>query len=1086
MKSKISKRFLWVASLGLLLNGAPAIADDTEIFFNTPSSEIRTNILFFLDNSGSMSSTVTTLSTYDNSTVYTGSASSSNIYFLKSGNFYSIPKTSNKCNDILARLDASGAATAYQMARWSGSSRAWVKLSTANVSSNTECYLDRGVHGATDSSSSKYIRNNTTSQWGSVSQEASWGTVSLNDFYSANYVNWYNNHRVVESKTRLQIVQEAAKNLANSMSNVNIGLMTFNVNAIEEGGRVLVPVANVETNRTAFNTAVDGLTASTWTPLSEALFGAMRYFQGGAPFLDNNPVASTVSGGNYISPIESDCQKSAIVLLTDGEPTKDDNHEASMESSVGACTGDCLDEIASYLHGEDQCSLPGDQTVSVYTVGFETDQALLADTATNGGGSYYLADDAESLETVFNSIVRSVMQTSTTFVSPGIAVNTFNRLNHLDALYFSVFQPEQTPLWAGNLKRYRLASDGVIMDSVSQPAVEKNTGFFKSTAKSWWLEGETADGADVSKGGAAVLHPTVNAERKVFTHYPGSSSSVLSSSNNALTVANKANLTKTMFGNASMSDAEHDNLINWTRGADTGGADPTLSRKFIADPLHSIPQLVIYGGSSAAPDVAIFFGDNQGFLHAVNGETGEAYFSFMPSELFPIQATLMANNDIVADRPYGMDGSPTSWIEDYNGDGVINSSVVDKTTRNDFVRLYTGMRRGGRNYYGLDVTDRSNPVWLWTIRGGTGDFTELGQSWSKPTKTKINIQNAEKEVLIFGGGYDTQQDTVTVRTADTVGRAIYIVDAATGSVLWWAGPTGSGADVTFSDMKYSIPSSPKVIDVSGDGLADQIYVGDMGGQIWRLDIANGESARNLVTGGVIGDFGGSDASSHRRFYYAPDVFGFKYGNVRYLGLVIGSGWQEHPLDTVVEDRVYMLRIAAVTSAPTVTTGDTEEIVYEKLTEADLYDTTENLIGQGTDAQQSEAAASLKDAQGWYIRFTRPGEKMLSTSQTIANQTFFTTYEPTPSTTGCVPSAGAPRLFHISAEDGTPVLNYDLFASSSSDNLTREDREVALMTTGLPPSPQRMRIDGKDIICVGAECIPVETVTGVVETYWYEE
>ncbi len=1083
MSASLFMRTIMIMTGALLMSNV-SIADDTEIFFNTSSaSTIKPNILFIIDNSGSMDSKVTTTTVYDNSVAYSGDASTDNIYFRKSGSFYKIPKTNNKCNDILSRLTSYGMATSYRMARWYSDKKRWRNLTDANVSVTTECESDAGLHGVDAASADKYARNHAN-MWGNESNEIDWGNIDFNNFYSANYVNWYENHRDATTRTRLQIVQEVSKNLADSMSNVNIGLMVFNVDGgQDEGGRMLVSVGDIEQNRDTFKAAVDTLTPFTWTPLSETLFEAMRYYQGGDPFLDKDPVIALDASGKYTTPITSDCQSSAIVLLTDGEPTEDGNHNGTMDDVVGACTGNCLDEIAEYLHTKDQCSLTGTQTVTVYTVGFESDQVLLSDAARKGGGKYYLADDAESLEDAFTSIVRSVLQVNATFVSPGIAVNTFNRLNHLDALYFSVFQPETVPSWSGNLKRYRLSSDGVVMDNSSPAinAVDPNSGFFKSTARSWWLEdSDQADGFDVDIGGASGRHPDTNANRKVFTHYPGSSSDVLSNSVNAVTVANKANLTKTMFGNASMTDTEHENLINWTRGADVfniTGNGVTASRKYIADPLHSVPQLTIYGGTANSPDVTIYFGDNQGYLHAVDGATGDSYFSFIPSELLVNQPTLMANDEAVTNRPYGLDGSPTSWIKD-DGDGQIASGD------GDHVRIYTGMRRGGRNYYALDVTDRANPEWLWTIYGGTGDFLELGQTWSKPVKTKVTIQNSQKDVLIFAGGYDTQQDTLTVRAVDTVGRAVYMVDANTGALLWWAGPTGSGATLTLADMKYSIPSSPKVIDVTGDGFADQIYVGDMGGQVWRFDITNGNQARDLVTAGVIADFGGSTAASHRRFYHSPDLFGLKIGSTRYLGLVIGSGWHEHPLDTAVQDRIYMLRMTAVTGAPTIPVGGVDVVTYTKLTEANLYDTTDNLIGEGTDAQKTTALNSLTNAKGWYIRLTRSGEKVLSTSQTIGNQTFITTYEPTPNNAECVPSAGTPRLYHFNVKDGTPVVNYD--DVGSDDNLTKSDRELVLKTPGLPPSPQRMRIDGKDIICVGAECLPVTSVTGIVETYWYED
>ena len=1087
---QLFKTLLW--SLPVLAAGA-AKADDTEVFFNTPNTDIKPNILFILDNSGSMRTNVTTQTTFDNTITYSGGISDSYIYFADSRRrVRSIPKSNNHCNDILDRLSRFGYVTNYQMARWYSRRNQWRSLPDSNISVDTECYNDRGVHGETSSSSDKYIRNHRN-QWGSQNREASWSRIAYRDFYSANYLNWYFYHRNAVTKTRLEIVQEVSRNLANSMTGVNVGLMAFNTRGnADEGGHLLLPIDDIDNNRNAFITQVNALTPYTWTPLSETMMEALHYYTGKQPFLDGNPIASAMNGRTYASPIQSECQSNNIVLLTDGEPTKDTNHEGAIEATVGNCSGNCLDEIADYMATRDVFpGFTGNQHINTYTVGFDLENDLLKDAATNGKGKFYLANDAESLQDAFNSIVRRVLTTSTTFVAPGIAVNTFNRLNHLDALYFSVFQPDLEPNWQGNLKRYRLATytddqgkkQAFIADVNGDPAVDESSGFFKRGSQSWWSPSE--DGPQVGEGGAASQQPDDNANRKVYTYYAGSRSTDLTNAVNSVSVSNKANLTKAMFGDAAMTDANHEALINWTRGMDAfdadGDSNTTEPRKFIADPLHSKPHLLIYGGTEDNPDVAIFFGDNQGFIHAIDGSTGRTHFSFIPGELLANQQTL-ATNSADSPRPYGMDGSVASWQYDQDGDGVIGSG--------DHVYIYAGMRRGGSSYYALDVTDLDNPSVLFTIHGGSGDFAELGQTWSKPVKTKVKINNSVKDVLIFAGGYDVDQDNYTVRTPDNIGRALYMVDATTGARLWWAGPTGSNADAVFGDMKYSMPASPKVLDTNGDSLADQIYIGDMGGQVWRFDIENGNRASTLVTGAVIADLAGDDEESNRRFYNTPDLFGFDYGNSRYLGLVIGSGWRAHPLNTAVHDRIYMLRIPDAATAPDSNANGTTDYDNYGWTEDDLYDATANLIGQGTDDEIATATQSLAEKKGWLMKLVdysdglHKGEKALSASTTVNNQVFITTYEPTPVTDGCVPLAGKSRLYHIWAKDAQPVLNYDKVVSNSETDLTKEDRRVDL-TDPLPPDPQRMRVDGVDVICVGARCAKQDTVTGLIETFWYQ-
>lgn len=905
----------------------------------------------------------------------------------------------------------------------------------------------------------------------------------------------------VDGETRLKVMQDVTKDLFSTMEDVNVGLMVFGGN---EGAYFKSAVSPIEDKRNDLIAQIDGLWAGGNTPLSESLFQSMRYFQGNDVFIratdeDGTVATDILEGEKYKSPIEYECQPNSVVMLTDGEPTSDTNHEDDFEAvlGAGACVDNCLDEIAGYMWQNDMIppandpndDFRGDQRISTYTVGFKTDQTLLDDAATKGNGTYFQAENAATLKSAFDELFTDVLARSTTFAAPGIAVNTFDRLNHLDSLYFAVFQPDTVPLWNGNLKRYRLGvvtddatgeKEAVILDADGNQAVDPATGFFSEVARSWWSP--AADGKEVAAGGAASQHQDPNSDRKVYTYIGSSNRTNLTAVENSVVPTNNE-ITATMLGDATMSDTDRSALINWTRGMDLddldGDGSTVDSRKFIADPLHSVPHLIVYGGTADSPTTAVFFGDNQGFVHGISGESGNTHFSFIPKELFPNQAKLKTNRE-GEDRTYGMDGTIVSWVYDDDFDGQIDDG-------DDHAYIYSGMRRGGSNYYGLDVTNPASPSFLWQIEGGvTGDFEELGQTWSTPVKTKVKIANTEYEVLIFGGGYDTDQDNVDVRTPDDIGRAIYIVDAETGDRLWWAGPAGSGADVELANLEYSIPSAPKVIDVTGDGRANQIYVGDMGGQIFRFDITNGNRADALVTGGRIADLAGAGASDARRFYHAPDIFGIKVGGARYLGLAIGSGYQAHPLDEAIDDRFYMLRLPDVTSTPVDADGN---VAYTALTEASLYDATENLIQDGTtDADRAAAAESLGSSDGWYIRLNNVGEKVLSTSQTINNEIFFTTYEPTPSTNPCVPAAGTSRLYHVSALDSRAVVNYDDSDGNggTDDELDAADRFVELNTIGLPPNPQRMRVDDTDIVCVGAECRTVDSVTGVVETYWFEE
>jgi len=1066
-------------------------ADDTEIFFNIEQDVSAPNILFILDNSGSMSTKVRVKSAdYDPTKTYSGSYATNDVYYEDGRRYYRISRSALQCDDIESKLNTLGKTGTYRMAHWEEASLPW--------------YCEwwpwaRGCSGDAEGGSWQSLNREDVTEGPvvceadeSASDDINWSEIEAHEYSTGNYRNWHANHRTDTWVSRLEIVKQVANNLADGIEGMNIGLMSFDEDGERagEGGKILQPVGPVSDVRASFKEAVNDLRAETNTPLSETLFGAKRYFEGKEPFLSPawRQHDDSVSDGKYNSPIDLECQANHIVLLTDGVPTWDYNHNSEIRAELGvnSCpriTDDngnnvqnCLAEIAEYMFEEDVSSdYIGHQRVITHTVGFQTDQELLQDAANRGGGKYYLADNADDLEKAFNSIFREALSTNTTFSSPGVSVSNFNQLNHLDSLYFSVFEPVVQPLWPGNLKRYRLTADGTIVDQNGNPAIDEATGFFRDSAQSYWSPG--VDGASADQGGAASVISGINSNRNVYT-YSGSSKS-LTHSSNEVSANNSDNLIKELFGSPDMSDDQHELLIRWTRGQDVLDEDEdgntTESRKFLADPLHSRPYLQVYGGDEEDPDTTVFYGDNQGFIHAVDGETGELYFSFIPSELLINQSVYMEQRVSEESRPYGMDGSVVAWFDDVDGDRLVNGD--------DSVYIYSGMRRGGRNYYALDVTDRTSPSVLWVIRGGSGDFEELGQTWADPVKHRVRLGDDIRDVLFLSGGYDPQQDDVGVRTEDDMGRAIYMIDATTGERLWWSGNSESGANLEVAGMDYSIPATPAVIDVNGDGLADQLYVGDMGGQVLRFDFNHGQAAASFATGGVIASLAGNDAASNRRFYHAPDVSGTLKNGRRYLNLAIGSGYQAHPLDKDVDDRFYKLTIPSV-EAPT---NDEDEVEYSILTESDLMDTTDNLIQEGNEEQKESAETSLAEASGWYIRLTREGEKVLSASTTLRGDLYFTTFEPSANLDPCIPAAGQSRLYHVKLRDGRAVVNYDGLGGDGDENLTESDRYINLKTLGLPPSPRTITIDGVEIIVSGAETLmPPDPGELVRKIYWYEE
>ena len=402
----------------------------------------------------------------------------------------------------------------------------------------------------------------------------------------------------------------------------------------------------------------------------------------------------------------------------------------------------------------------------------------------------------------------------------------------------------------------------------------------------------------------------------------------------------------------------------------------------------------------------------------------------------------------------------TTWTVDTNKNVMVDS--------NEDAMLYLGMRRGGSNYYAFDISNRENPKLQWVIQGGEGEFESLGQSWSRMVPTKILYRGEERNVLIFGGGYDVGNDVdysigAQPKEADTIGRAIFIVDSLTGDLIYQIGHSSdSQADQRYDEMDFAIPSDIRVLDVDGNGRADSLFFGDLGGQVWRFDFNLAHQNGDLLQGGVLAALGlpHSDITNNRRFFYEPDVALIRENGNRYLSLSIGSGWRSHPLNTDVQDSFYVIRSSDVYNLPAGYGKQNANGSYTPITEADLTDVSDsvnNTIGR----------------YGWRLDFNDPGEKVLGDALTVNNQVVFTTFLPESSADSCTSAIGTGSIYAMSIIDARPSL--DLDGSEDEDgpedgvasnnngnrnNYTVEDRSAHLNHGGPPPDATALIVEGQ--------------------------
>ncbi len=654
-----------------------------------------------------------------------------------------------------------------------------------------------------------------------------------------------------------------------------------------------------------------------------------------------------------------------------------------------------------------------------------------------------------------------------------------------------------------------------LADANGLPAENPTSGFVAPTARSFWSEPSTfwsyrtatengaggvsdvADGELVEKGGVAqqlrIDYALSQVSRELFTCTDGSGGYCDTGDALSLSPFDTGNGDISMAALGAANATERNDLIDWVRGEDQFDENASTQTTDIrasvhGDVLHSRPAVINYGRNGPADenDVYAFYGSNDGVFRAVKGGTGtdggtEAW-GFIPKEFFGKLKRLRDDAPAISSgqkKPYFVDGSVSVYQEDSNGDGALVAADGDK------VYLYMGMRRGGRLLYALDVSDPENPAMLWRRDNTSPGFAEMGQTWSAPVVA--NVPGYMNPVLIMGAGYDpavedvmpclitasnaggvtwTSGGTVTylpgtcsvaggtsTTTSRSMGRGVMVIDAFNGSLLWQGGASVSGAthNLTVAGMDYSISSDVSVIDTNLDGIKDTGYVGDNGGNLWRLNFKDNNPANWTVQ--KVAAIGAHTSAERRKFQQAPDVVFANDGAGYFSAVLLGSGDREHPFDATVTNQFYMFKDRGTGTA---------------IVESDLFDAT---------------AATGSNAYGYKITLAA-GEKSISSAVTVSGSTYFNTNQPSASAgVGvCGSNLGIARQYAIDYLSGK--------ASNTTVSGTEISARAAIYPGGgyLPsPVPVVVRLNGKNYMGVvsgtSVQTPPTPTLDVRSKTFW---
>ncbi|MDP6981311.1 MAG: PilC/PilY family type IV pilus protein [Myxococcota bacterium] len=500
----------------------------------------------------------------------------------------------------------------------------------------------------------------------------------------------YRRSRVSAAKEILQEVICAV----NQAGSVRFGLASFYNNSDPEGGYIKVPVDDWSTSQEArIATFIDDLAADSWTPLAETLFNVYRYYQSrsnpafGKDGVTEFPAYDIEEDGDVTtnlattppSPAQFTCQKNFVIIITDGEPTKDDFDgmdftafeddligdynpdntlpEAGDETPTGCAycneTSFYLDDIAKFMQENDfHRDLAGDQLIDVYTVGFTTGSAanaILEKTANVGNGLFFSSNNAEELSQAIVASVTDIIEKTQSFTSATVPAS---RTADGDNFYTSFFLPQaNTGFWEGHLKNFGFTGDGDIVnkdgycatgDSASDMPPCDSNGALRFFDEAYWdaadeipdpssrnLYMETADRSIFSQPIALTI-PTGDEEEwaDMFGLVEG------------VDDLDEPYASLPSTGKEDMVEA----LVDVARGCAWGSVpctarvDESGDRIMLGDIFHSNP-VVVGSPNAAVNDLSyrlfaeqkrertrvIYAGANDGFLHAFHAGTWQEY-----------------------------------------------------------------------------------------------------------------------------------------------------------------------------------------------------------------------------------------------------------------------------------------------------------------------------------------------------------------------------------------------------------------------------------------------------------------------------
>lgn len=389
----------------------------------------------------------------------------------------------------------------------------------------------------------------------------------------------------------------------------------------------------------------------------------------------------------------------------------------------------------------------------------------------------------------------------------------------------------------------------------------------------------------------------------------------------------------------------------------------------------------------------IFVGANDGMLHAFSALTGVEQFAYIPTGIN------LADLSTLSDPQY---------THKYFVDGPIAVSTLKQTPGKNY--LVGSLGRGGKGVFGLDVTTpasfaNGNVLWESSSTLTAGQNADMGQVLGEPLVVTLN--DGTKGVLVSNGINSTNATA-----------SLFILNLATGAVIKELN-TGVGSPGSNENGLFA----PRGWDEDGNGTVDEVYAGDLKGNLWKFDL-NGNSAGTwkVAIGG-------------------QPLFTTQSGQPITTGLALAR------------DPTTSKRWVFIGTGSFLTSGDvannTVQSMYGIIDDASdtavaLTDLTQRTIAvtgtvNGRAIRGFEPNATLSSTEkGWYINLDNPtaGERIISNPRVLG--TVLLTASIIPPTTNTCDAGGTGYINALDAFSGTS-LSQPFFDSNGDGKVDANDK-----------------------------------------------